>query len=91
MSSDKRQVRLIRPSKHQAREAWLTAREVRRACDVTVSRLIGDLKAAKDAQSHAREVEEDNAAEWESLLLDERPELADTMQPGKGGDVDPLR
>jgi hypothetical protein len=88
MSSDQRQVRLIKPSRHAAREAWLQAREVARMCAATVVRLTADLKAAKEALGHAREVEEDNAGEWESLLLDEKPPL-----PGveKEGDFDPLR
>ena len=71
MSTDRRQVRLVRPSRHAAREAWLQAREVRRKCAELVTKCAADLKAAKDALTHAQTVEADNADEWESLLLDE--------------------
>lgn len=89
MSSNPRQGRLIGPSKHAAREAWLQAREVRRRCADLVTKAAADLKAAKEAHSHALEVEEDNAGEWEALLLGEAPELKDTAQPE--GEFDPLR
>lgn len=88
MSTDPRQVRLVRPSRHAAREAWLQAREVRRKCAELVTKCAADLKAAKDALSHAQVVEADNADEWESLLLDEKPVLQDTAQVE---DFDPLR
>jgi hypothetical protein len=90
MSSDRRQVRLIKPSKHAAREAWLQARELRRVCAATVERLALELKAAKEALAHARDVEADNADEWESLLLEEKLPLADTAREPEG-DFDPLR
>lgn len=91
MSSDRRQTKLIKPSRHAAREAWLQAREVARKCAEIVSNLSAQLKAAKEALSHAQEVERDNADEWESLLLDESPRLEDTAAAGKEGDFDPLR
>lgn len=90
MSSDRRQVRLIKPSKHNAREAWLQARELRRVCAATVARLAADLKAAKEALAHAQDVEHDNADEWESLLLEEKLPLAETAS-AQGEDFDPLR
>lgn len=88
MSVDLRQVRLVRPSKHAAREAWLSAREVRRRCAELVTKCAADLKAAKEALAHAQEVETDNADEWESFLLDEKPPLPG-VEPE--GEVDPLR
>lgn len=89
MSSEARQRPLIRPSKHQAREAWLRAREVARLCDAAVTKAAADLKAAKEALAAARATEADNADEWEGLLLDEAPPLDDTRKPE--GEVDPLR
>lgn len=90
MSSDRRQGRLIRPSKHQAREAWLRAREVARMCQALVTKAAADLKAAKEALSSALAAEADNADEWEGMLLEEHPELADT-RPAEEVDGDPLR
>lgn len=87
MSSDKRQRRLIKPSRAAAREAWLNAREVVRQCAELVSECTTRLKAAKEALALARDAETANADEWESLLLDEVPAL-----PGTGGEIDdPLR
>jgi hypothetical protein len=87
MSSDKRQRRLIKPSRAAAREAWLNARELARQCGELVTKCTADLKAAKEALSQARDAEAANADEWESLLLDEVPAL-----PGTGGEIDdPLR
>jgi hypothetical protein len=88
MSSSPRQIRLVKPSRHQAREAWLSAREVARTCRAMVAKLSADLKAAKEALAHAVEVEADNADEWESLLMDEQPTLTDRLPEG---DFDPLR
>jgi hypothetical protein len=79
MSSDRRQTRLIKPSRHAAREAWLQARETRRACAELVAKCSADLKAAKEALTHATSVEADNADEWENLLLEETPELRETV------------
>jgi hypothetical protein len=88
MSSSQRQIRLVKPSRHQAREAWLSAREVTRACRLMVTKLKADLKAAAEALTHAIAVEEDNADEWESLLMDEQPKLTDTVPEDN---FDPLR
>jgi hypothetical protein len=87
MSSDKRQRRLIKPSRAAAREAWLNARELLRQCGELVTKCTADLKAAKEALAQARDAEAANADEWESLLLDEVPAL-----PGTEGEIDdPLR